>query len=124
MAVRESQCPCTAPSPTKNFRPMPMLRMSPRKRGQRSLKPTPSKPRYPTLAFRPVLLGVYGSPGSSVSVGMGRMRLPRREGAQRPHRVDDPDLYGEPVHPCGNRGYPDRPRGLLQLVLLVLGAVG
>src|SRR5580658_3013577 len=57
----------SAPSPMKNFRASAMLATSPAKSGQRSLNPTPSKPRYPTLALLPVLLGVYGSAGSSES---------------------------------------------------------
>src|SRR5271154_6452808 len=65
--------------------------------------------------------------GSSVSGAMGVVvpnASPRREGAERPDRVDDPDAYREPVDSGGDRGNPDGPGRLLQFVLLVLGAVG
>src|SRR5580698_10160656 len=111
----------------KNSRARAIDRTSPAKSGQRSLNPTPSNPRYPTLARRPVLLGVYGSEGSSSFVAMAvwdREGLPGGKAAQRPDGVDDPDADREPVDPGGNGGNADRPRGLLELVLLVLGAVG
>src|ERR1700690_708312 len=49
---------------------------------------------------------------------------PGGEAAERPDSVDDPDPYREPVDAGGDRGDPDGPRRLLELVLLVLGAVG
>ena len=58
MIVLPSQCLPSTPPATKNLSERAMLRTRPEKRGQSSLNPTPSKPRYPTLALLAVLLGV------------------------------------------------------------------
>src|ERR1035438_10017623 len=46
---------------------------------------------------------------------------PRGKAAEGPDRADDPYPYREPVDAGRDCRYPDRPGGLLELVLLVLG---
>src|SRR5271165_5270295 len=50
-------------------------------------------------------------------------RSPGGKAAEGPDRADDPDPNREPVDSRRDGRYPDRPCCLLELVLLVLGAV-